>query len=52
MDVGAAGFEVVAVEDEVVGEAALPDGEIEGETVGVGALDAVHDVREGVGLWG
>ena len=30
MDVGAAGFELGVVEDEVVGEAALPSGKLEG----------------------
>ena len=39
VDVGAAGFEVVGVEDEVVSEASLPDWEIGGQAAGEAALD-------------
>ena len=41
-----------AVEDEVVGEAALPDGEFGGEAAGEAALDEVHDLRDGFVDWG
>jgi len=39
VDVGAAGFEVIAVEDEVVGEASLPDGELRCDVAGESSLD-------------
>jgi hypothetical protein len=39
MDVGAAGFEVSGVEDEVVGEASLPNGEFGGQTAGETSFD-------------
>ena len=46
MDVGAAGFEVFGIADEVVGEASLPDRSPKVQTVGKTALDQVHDFRD------
>jgi len=52
VNVGLAGGEVGGALDEVVGVAALPDGEFGGEAVGEAALDEVHDVGEGFVAWG
>lgn len=52
VDVGLTGGEVLGALDEVVGVAALPDGEFGGEAVGVAAFDEVHDLREGFVAWG
>ena len=52
MDVGAAGFEVIAVEDEVVGEASLPDGELRCDVAGESSLDEVHYLRDSFGVRG
>ena len=46
VDVGAAGFEVFGVVDEVVGEASLPDRALEVQPVGEAAFDQVHDFRD------
>ena len=46
MNVDAAGFEVFGVEDEVVGEASLPDRALEVQPVGEAAFDQVHDFRD------
>ena len=51
MNVGAAGFELGCVEDEVVGEASLPDGKVGREAAGETALDQVHCLRDGFGVW-
>ena len=50
VDVGAAGFEFGAGEDEVVGEASLPDGELRAKTAGKAPFDQVHDTRDGLVL--
>jgi len=47
VDVVAAGFEVVAIKDEVVGVAALPDRILRGDAAGESALDEVHGLRDG-----
>jgi len=46
VEVGAAGCEVFSVADAMVGEAALPDGKLGGESVGEAALDEAHDSFE------
>ena len=51
VDVGAAGFEVLGVADEVVGEAFLPDRALEVQPVGEGAFDQVHDFRDRLVVW-
>nr|WP_232298882.1 hypothetical protein [Granulicella tundricola] len=52
VDVCSAGVEVVGVGDEVVGEAALPDGEFGGVAVGEAAFDQIHDFGEGWAVGG
>ena len=41
------GFEVGAVEHEVVGEASLPDGEFGRDATGEATLDEIHRLRNG-----
>ena len=47
VDVGAAGFE-----DEMVGEASLPEGELRADAARESSLDEVHGLRNGFGVRG
>ena len=46
VDVGATGLEVGAIEDEVIGETALPDGELRAQATREAALDEIHRKRD------
>lgn len=50
MDVVAADLEVFCVADAVVGEAALPDGELRGEASGKASFDEADGAFEGDGF--